>query len=109
MTGNAQIDVLRISPNYTADDWQALDRTNPHDWDKAAKILNDRIHGRFLQYADECLKSSFSGFVVLAIDSLLLETLQQFREGIINGNRQSAALIKRALGGARFRADFDEE
>src|SRR6266536_351065 len=107
--GGPHIDALRISPKYTSIDWYALDRSKQHDWSKAAEILKDRLVGRFLRYAGNCLRSPYSGFVVLSIDSLLLETLQQFREGVIDGHRQSKRLIKAFLEGQRFQPQFDEE
>ena len=91
-------DALKISPRYTADHWFALDKDSREDWSKAAAIIEDRIRGRFLQYADECLTSQYSGFVVLAIDSLLLETIQQFKQGVIKEREvPSSTLVKSFL------------
>ena len=72
------METLRISPKYTAAHWKALDVTNPAHWPKAVRIVRDRLHGRFLHFADKCLKDDYSGFVVLAVDCLLAEALQQF-------------------------------
>jgi hypothetical protein len=106
--GYTQIDALRISPKYSAPDWQALDPTNPDDWRSACEIVKDRLVGRFLQYASDCLKSPNSGFVVLAIDSLLLETIQQFREGVIDGRGQSKRLVREFLKGQHFQPEFED-
>ena len=100
--------VLRISPNFTADDWSSLDMTVKDDWSQAAEIVRDRIEGRFLQHAHVCLESQDSGFVVLAIDSLLLETLQQFRCGLTDGRRQSGQMVRAYLEGSQFQPGFDE-
>ncbi len=100
---------LRISPKYTSRDWKALDSKNPGDWAKAAEVVRDRLEGRFLQFATNSLMYKFSGFVVLAIDSLLAETIQQFKEGITNGTGKSEKLVKRFLEGPRFQPDFDAE
>lgn len=62
---------LRISPSYTADDWYQLDLQLEADWERAAAILRDRINARFLVHACNCLQSETSGFVVLAIDSIV--------------------------------------
>jgi len=105
--GGPHIDALRISPKYTSPDWYALNRTVSADWPRAAAILKDRLDGRFLRYAGNCLRSPHSGFVVLSIDSLLLETLQQFREGVTNGYRLSEKMVTRYLSGTRFQPDFD--
>ena len=101
------MDALRISPKYTSLDWQALDPATQKDWKKAAEVVRDRLEGRFLRFASRCLKSKDSGFVVLAIDCLLAETIQQFHDGVTNGHRQSEKLVKRFLEGSRFQPDFD--
>lgn len=101
------MEALRISPQYTSRDWQALRPDSSEDWSKAADIVQDRLDGRFLRFASNCLKSKYSGFVVLAIDSLLAETIQQFKEGVTDGTGQSGDMIKRFLEGDRFQPDFD--
>lgn len=103
------MDALRISPRYTSLDWQALDSRNPKDWSKAADVLRDRLDGRFLGFASSCLRARHSGFVVLAIDCLLVETIQQFKDGVTNGNRRSEEMVKRFLEGSRFQPDFDAD
>jgi hypothetical protein len=85
-----------------------LDSSNPKDWSRAADIIRDRLDGRFLRFASTCLKGKHSGFVVLAIDCLLAETIQQFRDGVTNGHRRSKEMVKRFLEGARFQPDFDD-
>src|SRR6266545_854463 len=102
------MDALQISPNYTSQDWRALDHKKSDDWLKASKIARDRLEGRFLHFATSCLRQKHSGFVVLAIDSLLAETIQQFKEGITEGKQQSTKLIKRFLEGSPFQPDFDD-
>lgn len=101
------MDALRISPQYTSRNWQELDANNPEDWPKAAGIVRDRLDGRFLRFATNWLSDPYSGFVVLAIDSLLAETIQQFVEGITNERPPSKRTIMRFLEGAWFQPDFD--
>ncbi|MGA2575225.1 MAG: hypothetical protein ABSH24_04295, partial [Bryobacteraceae bacterium] len=101
------METLRISPKYTAKDWGKLDRNKAADWPKAVRIVRDRLHGRFLHFADRCLKDDYSGFVVLAIDCLLAEALQQFIDGVTNGDRRSKELSKKFLEGSRFQPFFD--
>jgi hypothetical protein len=72
---------MRISPNYTAAAWKALQFSSEDDWQEAIKIFEDRMRGRFLDLVDMIEHRQFAGFTVLAIDCLLIETLQQFREG----------------------------
>ena len=101
------MDALRISPQYTSRDWEALDSTNPEHWSKATDILRDRLDGRFLRFASFWLKDNHSGFVVLAIDCLVAETIQQFMDGVTDGHGQSQKMIKKFLEGRRFQPDFD--
>lgn len=107
--GGPHIDALRISPKFTSADWHALDRHSQGNWGKAARIVKDRLDGRFLRYANNCLRSPHSGFVVLAIDSLFLETLQQFRDGIIDGIGKSELMVTSFLAGKRFQPEFDQK
>ena len=75
-------DVLRISPRFTANDWLELDRDNNADWPRALEIFTDRIEGRFLGPIRSLQSGKWTGFAILALDSLLIETLQQFWEGV---------------------------
>ncbi len=101
------MDALRISPQYTSLDWQALNAKDPKDWPKAADVVRDRLNGRFLRFASNCLIDKYSGFVVLAIDSLLAETIQQFVDGVTDGHGRSKQMVTRFLEGTRFQPDFD--
>lgn len=73
---------LKISPRFISDDWLRLDPANENDWPRALEIFKDRIEGRFLQPIRSILRDKRSGFSILALDSLLIETLQQFWEGV---------------------------
>jgi len=96
-----------ISPKYTAQTWQDLnlDPDNPDEvqWQKAGDIIKDRIEGRFLKPADALIKAEEDktqgtfGFAILALDFLVIETIQGFREGKVNHNGQSKALFKNFL------------
>ena len=80
---------IYISPHYRKDDWKSLDLTKmeSHDWKKGVDIFLDRINGRFSVPIDRVVHypdwevSEFSGFIVIAIDCLLIETLNQFYRG----------------------------
>ena len=102
------MDVLKISPKYTSRDWTALAHDQPEDWPRAAQIVKDRLEGRFLRFLDQWISDPFSGFIVLAVDSLLAETIQQFRTGATSGKRKSQRYIESFLSGPRFQPDFDE-
>ena len=81
---------IKISPNYFASKWNGLDLTTKDsaDWQTAIDIFEDRINGRFFNQVDELTSNknskvrAFSGFVIIAIDCLLIETLEQFYRGI---------------------------
>lgn len=98
---------LQISPKYTVAFWRGLDidADNPKqdEWLKAIDILRDRIHGRFITPAqtlidvDKNNKPQTFGFAILALDCLVVETIQGFRQGVTYHTRQSTALFKAFL------------
>lgn len=102
-------DIL-ISPHYTVTDWQSLDFSKEGDWQKAVDILEDRIRGRFLDQI-ACIRGAlFAGFTVMALDCLLIETLQQFREGVHETPQgESREYFRRFLTQTAFREQFDEQ
>lgn len=73
---------MSISPKYRVADWTALDLSKDSDWRKATAIIADRMDGRFFKMVKLIQKEDFSGFAVLALDCLLIESLQQFRMGV---------------------------
>ena len=70
-----------ISPHYKDSDWKALKLATKTDWRKAVRMVEDRLNARFFDAVKIIDKQDFAGFAVLALDCLLIETLQQFREG----------------------------
>jgi len=72
---------MRISPKYTAEDWHRLTFTTEADWQVAVDIFRERIRERFLAPIRRIEKCDYAGFAVVALDCLLIEMLQQFREG----------------------------
>lgn len=107
MTRSRTGDGMEISPTYTVRDWRNLkldpDAPDENQWEQAANILKDRIEGRFLKPAqalidmaedDPCLRF---GFAILALDFLVIETVQGFRKGCVNHDGESKALFKRFL------------
>jgi len=77
---------LRIAPkgngaHWTVDDYQLLDFSEESSWQTAIKIFEDRITGRFVRIIHRIQKSDYSGFAVMALNCLLIETLQQFYHG----------------------------
>lgn len=91
MTAAMLPDDLEIAPGYTVGCWKKL-RLNPDtptsaDWDTALKIFDERIRRRFLDPVGALIEAEkdrgqkMYGFAILAIDCLVIETLQGFREG----------------------------
>jgi hypothetical protein len=113
---------FEIAPGVTNTDWQALKLTPESTmdvWSEAVDIFRKRV-GRFIEPVNTLMSSTdtktilFSGFAILALDCLLIETLQSFRTGRANlvkyNDRQSARMIvdfltQRPL----FSAYFDDE
>jgi len=94
---------LKIARGYSAEEWRAL-RLEPEapgsaDWETAIAIFDARMRGRFFAPIDALIaiekskKEKTFGFAILAIDCLVIETLQGFREGIINHDRRSKELF----------------
>jgi hypothetical protein len=96
-----------ISPNYTVQDWRVLDFSGEEDWQKAVAIFEDRIRGRFLNMIDHIQCELFAGFAVMALDCLLIETLQQFYEGVHETCGPPGNYFKRFLTQTAFRKYFD--
>jgi len=82
---------VEIAPNFTDADWKGLDLTKEPDWLRAIEAFRLRIDERFLKPVRTILSFSRSGFAILALDSLLVETLQQAIEGMQDTPRGDAA------------------
>lgn len=75
-------ETMHISPKYTVSHWKSISFSREEDWQKAIEIFLDRIEGRFLRYIRQIENDSHSGFVIMSLDCLLIETLQQFYKGV---------------------------
>ena len=85
---------MEIAPGIDASEWTKLDlsRTDSSDWKRAIEILRTRIEARYLGPVDRLIEDEENlppwkrryGFIVLAIDCLLIETLESFIEGKID-------------------------
>ena len=104
---------MRIAGEFRASEWKTLRArlvTGVADaWREAADILDRRIRGRYLAHARRLLDEPYSGFAILAIDSGVIEALEQFRRGVPQTpDRQSTAFFKAFLTQTRFKAHFTE-
>jgi len=102
---------MRIAGDFEASEWKTLRVRLVADeqaaWDKATKLLDDRIRGRYLGHARRLLDEPYSGFAVLALDSAVVETLEQFRRGKPETpRRQCGAYFEAFLTQTRFGTHF---
>lgn len=75
---------MRISANYTTFYWfdlELLDE-NSESWEDGIKVIEDRFNSRFFRQIDQIKDNKFSGFIIMSIDCLLIETLMQFYLGV---------------------------
>lgn len=107
-------DDMEIAPDYTVGDWKKLNLGSKEsaDWPKAVEIFEARIRKRFLDPADVLIaheadkpRGTF-GFAIMAIDCLVIETLQGFRKGEKDHKGKSKVLFVGFLKD-RWVSDFD--
>lgn len=110
---------MQIAPGIEAEKWKELSLDDPDspDWSVGIDILKARINQRFIEPIDYLIASegdtpatyrSF-GFTVLAIDCLVIETLQAFIEGLEDTDGISRATFRKFLTTRRgFATDFTE-
>lgn len=94
---------ISIAPGHRARDWRKLvldpDTPGSADWVTAVRMFRDRIERRFFAPADVLIASEQEqcaptfGFAILALDCLVIETLQGFREGVKKHNGKSQELF----------------
>lgn len=94
---------FEIAPGHRVSEWRdlSLDPTSSAapDWDKAIEILDSRIRNRFIEPAQLLIDSENDrargkfGFAILAIDFLLIETIEGFRTGQIDHRNRSKSLF----------------
>src|SRR3972149_10892414 len=91
---------MKISPRFAVKDWKKFKlrpNSDQASWRKAVKILHDRINGRFLRCVHKIHRLKYSGFAVLALDCLLAETLQAFKEGKPDTKGQTTKMFLKFL------------
>ena len=97
---------MDIAPNFSNEDWEKLDLENSEDdWQKAIDVFEQRLFARYIDPVDILIEAEKNvtpkkkrfGFTTLAIDLLLMETLQAFKDGLPDTNGQSARIFKKYL------------
>ena len=111
---------MYIAPNIKNDEYLQLnldDENNP-DWNRAIEIFSLRIKSRYLEPINFLIKEDEQrspperryGFSILAIDCLLIETLQAFREGLTNTKGKSRDMFVNFLTQRKhFRQHFNKQ
>jgi hypothetical protein len=87
--------ILRVSPTHSVDCWRQAS-AGAYCWahrGSTVDIFEERIRGRYLDLTDRLDRRPYAGFAVLALDSLLIETLEQFIRGVPNSDAQSRAFF----------------
>jgi len=79
-------------------------------WGKAIGVLQSRIQTRFLDSASLLRANRYAGFAILALDCLLLETIEAFRSGkrARNTGESRVACIRLLTSSVHFRQFFDD-
>ncbi len=99
---------IRGDKTWTVKEWKEIDFSQEDGWKQAFTIFEDRIRGRFLDVVENFERKNGTGFAVMALDCLLIETLQQFREGEARTpDRQSGEYFRRFLTETSFGEFFD--
>ncbi|MGP0591399.1 hypothetical protein ACTRXD_02525 [Nitrospira sp. T9] len=98
---------MYIAPGYEDADWKKLelDHGTSSDWPKAINIFEARIKGRYLDPSNMLIAAEEEimptnrrfGFTILAIDCLLIETLQAFIEGKKHTKNKSKEMFQNFL------------
>ncbi len=97
---------LKLSPRYTETHWNdAFDGCE--EWDTAINIVEDRIKGRWLDAADRLVDEENSGFAILALDCIVLESLWGFINGKAVPKRQEQQVYQDILTSPRFGLSAD--
>lgn len=107
MESSEPSDNFEIAPGYRVCDWKNLflnkKGASCADWVKAVDIFDKRIRSRFIEPADILIAADCdhdrgkNGFAILAIDFLLIETIQGFKSGCLKHDGKSKDLFKEFL------------
>ena len=92
---------VKLSPRYTEKQWNAA-FDGGEEWDIAVDIVEDRIKGRWLDAADQLINVPHSGFAILALDCIVLESLWGFMKGCAVPRRGEQQVYRDILTGVHF-------
>lgn len=111
---------MYIAPGVTNNEYKKLnlDDNDSPDWETAIEIFKSRISSRYLEPVDLLIKDDENrspierryGFSILAIDCLLIETLESYREGLTDTKGKSERMFVNFLTQRRgFKEHFSEK
>lgn len=111
---------MQIAPGFQSSEWKALRLDDPAspDWETAIGVLDRRIRERYFEPTDFLLSVENDkaatqrrfGFSILAIDCLLVETLDAFLEGLTDTIHQSKETFCKFLTTRQqFSRDFSKD
>ena len=102
-----------ISKKYKNVDWVNLNLIddNSKNWSIGISIIEDRFKSRFFDHINSIKNHEFSGFLIMSIDCLLIETLMQFYLGIEStetnySGQQWKSFKDFLINSKHFNADF---
>ena len=119
-SGARRVIMMQIAPGLDTTRWQGLRLDDPQsaDWDIAVGVLESRIRGRYLDPIDFLIAAEETkppterrfGFTILAVDCLVIETLEAFIEGLEDTEGKSRATFCKFLRSRPlFAAEFTTE
>jgi hypothetical protein len=110
---------FEIAPGFSSQDWRILNARLPANgvwtgaealWGRAIAVIQNRIQTRFLDSASHLRANRYAGFAILALDCLLIETIEAFRRGkrARNPGESRTACIRLLTSSEHFRQFFDD-
>ena len=102
---------MKIAGAFRANEWHAmrtrLQAGEADAWCDAVSLLRQRLSGRYLEHARKLLDRRYSGFAILAIDSAVIEALEQFRKGVsTTPSSKSGEFFRDFFATTRFKTFF---
>jgi hypothetical protein len=94
---------VKISPRFTEDAWRRINFSTEDGWRRAIGVVEDRIEGRWLKWVDQIIQGSYSGFAVLVLDCVVLESIWGFQNGKAVPHRHEREVYREILSSRRFR------
>ncbi len=108
------IDDMEIATGFKVRDWKALQlrpESENKDWEKAVHVFKDRIFSRFIEPVDILIaaRGKKVGFAVLALDFIVIETLQAFIKGDISRDNSSELIKDFFITAPEFKESVDKK